>query len=83
MIYIRPPVPVTHGTSVKASDVKASEASLPALASSPPPKEPILGRSTERRKHKDRRNDSTAPLLETRVNKDRRRSDKPSISILV
>jgi hypothetical protein len=87
MIYIRPPIPVTPGTAVKASG--ASQAVQEQLLT-PSKLNPsssaealVFEQNLERRKHKDRRNESKDPLLETRVSKDRRRSDKRSISILV
>jgi hypothetical protein len=89
MIYIRPPIPVASGTAVKASGASLPVQEQPLAPDELVPGEPSVASSSavnkylERRKHKDRRSESKDALLETRGSKGRRRSDKPSISILV
>jgi len=84
MFYIRPPSriatpaavkPIGTHDSVKEEDLAVSRAS----ADAPQLNIPVV----ERRKQRDRRNESKDALLETRTRKDRRKSGTPSISITV
>jgi hypothetical protein len=81
MIYIRPPVPVTPKSVVKP--VSGSELVQEQVTANLAEVSVVVSEAQDRRKQKDRRNESKDPLLETRVNRERRRSDKASISIIV
>jgi hypothetical protein len=88
MVYLGPiqPRPVsirapsrpaaTTAVSAYANEQKKGEGSAALDAIGPP-------EGVERRKQKDRRNRSGAPLLETRAGKDRRKSPQPSISVTI
>ena len=86
MVYIRPPTNIPLATAVKPignnQPVREEE-----LASRKPAEAPLIpAPDVERRKRRDRRDrgkKSQDPLLETRTRKDRRKSNKPTISITV
>lgn len=86
MVYIRPPARVPPATAVKpiGSNEPVQEQNLaPAKPAEAPS---VLIPTTERRKHRDRRDrgkKTPDPLLETRTSQDRRKATKPSINITI
>jgi len=86
MVYIRPPVRVSPTVTLKpiGSNEPVQEQHLEPAK---PTEAPVIPQpNVERRKRHDRRDrgkKAADPLLETRTSKDRRKSNKPTISITV
>lgn len=86
MVYIRPPARIPPAVTLKpiGSNEPVQEQHLEPAKPTEAPLTPAP--STERRKRHDRRDrgkKSSDPLLETRTSNDRRKSNKPTISITV
>lgn len=85
MVYIRPSTRIPPNSLIKPTaatePVQAQEKDL--AVNLPAEESFVFTTNNDRRKRRERRKESRTPLLETRVGKDRRKSDVPSISISV
>ena len=83
MLYIRPTSPIAPTVAIKpiGSSEPVQEQHLTPNKATATPFYPAP--NTERRKRRDRRNEAKKTILETRANKDRRKANKPSISITI
>lgn len=82
MVYIRPSAPVTMPTTVKPVAGSSHEPEQHSLASDTVVNEFLITPAKDRRKQ-DRRQQRKDALLETRAGRDRRKSNKTTISISV
>lgn len=82
MVYIRPSTQLASTPSVKSVSASPVAASQHDVVNDPIVSEYIAGVHPERRKKDERRQEKKGAMLETRAG-DRRKADKPSISISI
>lgn len=86
MVYIRPPVRVPPTVTLKpigSNEPVQEQHSQPAKPTEAPLAQTPNAERRKRHDRRDRGKKKSDPLLETRTSNDRRKSNKPTISIIV